>query len=291
MADHILISEAFDKYRSDYIVMSNQSPKTEEGYVGARKLLIRFLGDINICELDLDGVRQWHNWLSGWQNPDTVRGNIICLRMVLKFLAKRGFRVINYDNIIVAKRRKRKIDYLTEDEVEEFIEEAARPVRGYSRLNRLRNVAVITLLYATGLRNGEICALNKGDIRNRSFTVIGKSRDPRIAFINEKAEQALIAYLEARTDNNPAMFISHQNGNRMTSKTLRLIFSSITDRSRFDRVHPHMIRHSFATLLLEKEVDITYIGDLMGHVDLNTTKIYTHYSNPKLRQIYEKATA
>lgn len=289
VSESISISEAFLLYRQVHIVMSHQSQKTEEGYIGAGKLLVRLFGDIDICTLTFENVREWHFWLSGWQAPDTVRGNIICLRMVLKFLAIRGFEVINYDSIIVAKRSKRKVGFLTEEEMDEFIKEAARPVRGYCRMNRLRNVAVITLLFATGMRNSEICALNRGDIRNRSFTVIGKSRDPRIVFINDRAETALNEYLSARDDNNKAMFISHQNGNRMTSKTLRLVFSSITNRSNFERVHPHMVRHSFATKQLDKGVDIIYVGDLMGHVDLNTTKIYTHYANKKLREIYEAA--
>lgn len=285
----LLISEAFELYRTDYIVMSHQSLKTEEAYHNASILLVRFLGDIRITDIDFQKVRDWHLWMMGWQKPDTARGNIICLRMVLKFLLRRNEQVLNYESIPVASRQKRTVKYLTDEEVQGFIEEAGRPIRGYPKTLRKRNVAIITLLYATGLRNGELCALNRDSIKNRQFTVAGKSKNPRICFINSAAEKAIEEYLAIRDDNSPALFISHQTGNRLTTHSLQETFRNICNRSDFEDVHPHTIRHSFGTNMLEKRVDLRYIGDLMGHVDLNTTKMYTHYSNPQLREVYEKA--
>lgn len=269
--------------------MSNQSPRTEESYRGARQLLIRFFGDVDMCSITFENVRDWRNWLLGWQKLDTVRGNIICLRMVLKFLRKRGHPVLDYENIPVAKREKRIVKWLNKQEIDEFIKEAARPIRGYSRLNRLRNVAIIHLLYEAGLRNGELCALNRDSIKNRTFTIVGKSRDPRIGFIYDKAEEAIQAYLAARDDNSKALFVSNQNGNRLTPKGLQLVFRKICARSSFEDITPHTIRHSFATKLLAKDMNLRFVGDLMGHVSLDTTKMYTHYENPQLRAAYEKA--
>lgn len=82
-----------------------------------------------------------------------------------------------------------------------------------------------------------------------------------------------------------------KNGKRITSDTVRKIFQNACKRSDFINVHPHTIRHSFATRLLDKEVDLRYIAELMGHESLDTTRIYTHISNPKLKKIYEKALA
>jgi site-specific recombinase XerD len=291
MAERLSISGSFELYRTDYIVMTNRSPKTEESYRGTCKLLLRRFGDVPLDTLSFEAVRDWRNWLCTWQSNDTVRGNIICLRMVLKFMGKRGFPVMNYDEIPVAKREKRIIKYLNHDEMEAFIQEVGKPRRGYTIENKLRNVAIVRLLYATGLRNSELVALNRDSIKNRTFTVIGKSRDPRIGFIDASAELAIKQYLDTRLDKEKALFVSPQTGKRMTSDTLRKIFQNICERSEFDGVHPHTIRHSFATRLLEKRVDLRYVGDLMGHVDLNTTRLYTHYSNPKLMEIYNNAVS
>ena len=209
--------------------------------------------------------------------------------MVLRFLIRRNEEVLNYEMIPVPKREKHIIKYLDYEGVTDFIEEAGKHIRGCPEQSRLRNVAIVTLLYATGLRNGELCALNRDSIVNRSFTVVGKSKEPRICFINEGAEKAINEYLMSRTDNNKALFISCRTENRITTGALRKIFEIICHRSDFENIHPHTIRHSFATRMLEKRVDIRFIGDLMGHADLNTTKMYTHYSNPQLRDIYNEA--
>lgn len=223
--------------------------------------------------------------------PDSVRNNIVCLRMVLKFLSIKGIPVLNYNEIPVAKREKRTISYLTYDEVEEFIAEAIRPRRGYLIENRLRNEAIIRLLYATGLRNAELCSLNRDSIKNRTFTVIGKSKTERIGFIDPATDAIIKSYLNSRDDGNRALFISHQTGQRLKPCNIRVIFQNICQNSHFQGIHPHTIRHSYATKLLERRVDFRYIADLMGHADMNTTRMYSHYSNPGLKEIYDKAHA
>lgn len=290
MGGRLLISEAFRLYRSDYIAMKNQALKTEEAYINAGKLLLKFMGDTDICQLTFEDVRDWRNWMLSWQAPDTVRGNTICLRNVLKFLMKKKYDVLDYDEIAVPKRVKRVIKYLTEDEMQRFITETGRRRRGYSEINRIRNVAIVKLLYATGLRNEELCGLDRNTIKNRTFTVVGKSKDPRIGFIDTDTEKAIASYLEIRADNNKALFISPQTGQRITPRTLRLIFHNICNRSEeFEGVHPHTIRHSYGTKMLRRKVDLRYIGDLLGHVSLDTTKMYTHYENPQLKEIYDLA--
>lgn len=288
----ISISEAFELYRRDFLHMKNRSSKTDESYSGAAKLLDKRFGDRDVCSLTFNDVRNWSEWLQGWQRQDTVKNNITCLRMVLKFLRYRGYPVMNYEEIPVPKREKRQIKYLTKEEVDDFIFDTAKKQKGYSAKNRLRNVVIVKLLYATGIRNSELCALNRDTIRNGQFTVIGKSRDPHISFIDEDTEKALKEYLKTRTDSNSALFISHITGKRITSSILRDIFQSICARStRFDDIHPHTLRHSYGTKMIHKGVDLRFIGDLMGHASLDTTRLYTHVENPQLKAIYEKAHA
>ena len=191
----------------------------------------------------------------------------------------------------IPRREKRTLDIPTEDEVEEFISILAMKRRGYCNANRLRNVAIGRLIFSSGIRVSEACSLNRNSIKNRQLTIVGKSRDSRICFIDSQTEKCIADYLKIRTDNNPALFISYQTEKRMTPGNVRNAFEAACARSdgQFVGIRPHALRHSFATKMLNRRVDLRYIGDLMGHADLNTTKVYTHYTNPQLRAIYDRA--
>lgn len=285
------LSIVFGLFRDEELRMRHRSLKTEESYYNVSKLLVEYFGDMPIENLQIEDARDWHAHLSGWQRPDTVRGNICCLRMVLKWIAKKGVPVLDYELIPVAGREKRTVNYLTHSEASEFIAELRAPRRGHTKANRLRNYAIGKLIYASGLRVSEVAALNKNSIRDRQVTVVGKSKDPKLCFIDIDTEEAIGEYLQTRGDSERAMFISSQTGKRITTGTIRRIFENVCSRTGFAGVTPHTLRHSFATKLLDREVDLRYIGDLLGHQDLNTTKMYTHYSNPKLKAIYDNAHA
>lgn len=285
----MLISEAFEEYRKMEVIAAGLSSKTRESYIYAEKLAVSYFGNVRFDSIKPEDVVSFYEHLLGWQSPDTARGNIICLRAVVRFMKRRHDNRLDPEDIKIPHREKRSIEYLTEPEVIEFIEAVGEKHRGYAEINRLRNIAIVELLYSSGIRVGELCKLNRNSIKNRQFTVVGKSKEPRICFINTRSEKAIEAYLKVRNDNNPALFISNQNGRRITPGNVRRVFQNVCARSDFEGVHPHTIRHSFATYLLEKHVDLRYIADLMGHQSLDTTKMYTHYSNPKLKQIYQIA--
>ena len=286
---YVVISEAFNNYRQFVILMGGLSKKTDESYYNTSKLVASFFGDINVEELTLYDIRDFYQHLLGWQKPDTARGNIINLRSVLHRCKKQGLNVIDFDDIPVPKREKRAITYLTESEQAEFIKAVSRPSRGYKHENRLRNIAMVKLMLATGLRVGEVCKLNRNSIKNRQFTVIGKSKEPRICFITMDVENAIRDYLYERTDSSPALFVSAQTGRRITAGTIQRIFRRICAETEFTDVHPHTLRHSFATRMLEHGMDLRYIAALMGHQSLDTTKIYTHYTTPTLKEVYDLA--
>ena len=282
------ISEAFDAYCTDNILMSGKSRSTEVSYQNIKKSLIAFHGNVAIDTLTFYDIRSWHDYISSCWKPNSVRNAVSCLRMVLKLAAKRGFDVIDYEEIPVPKRKKYVIRYLLPEEIEVFIQAVSRRGRGYAELNRLRNVAMLRLLACSGIRVSELCALNRNSIRKRRFTVVGKSKDPRVVFINEQTEKAIGDYLALRHDNHPALFIAHQSGNgRLTTGGVRRVFKYACQHSGLDDVTPHTIRHSFATMMLDFGVDLCYISDLLGHQSLNTTRLYTHYSNTKLQHIYD----
>lgn len=282
------LSEAFSAYRDSEIVSANLSKKTFESYFYSEKLIKQFLGDVSMEDIKVEDIRDYYQHLLGWQKPDTARGNIVCLRAVIKWCKRKGLAVIEPEDIKVPKREKRVVKYLTAEEVERFVEVVGRPCRGYSALNRARNVLIVKLLYATGLRVGELCRLNRNSFRGRQTTVVGKSKSPRPIYITAEIEDLISEYLKMRDDNNQALFISGANGNRITPATVRLVFKNACDRSDFVNIHPHTLRHSFATRMLGEGVDLRYIADLMGHESLDTTRMYTHYANPRLHAIYDQ---
>lgn len=282
------ISEAFKLYICDYVLRAGKSINTESSYLNISKSLISFFGDVDIESLSFSDFRDWHNFVSSRWRSNTVRNAISCIRMVLKMAARRGFNVMDYEELVVPKREKYVIQYLLPEEIEDFISVASRQCRGYGSMNRLRNIAILRLLAASGIRVSELVSLNRNSIRHRKFTVVGKSKNPRVVFIDEATEDAINNYLACRTDDNSALFISHQGArSRLTTGGVRRIFEFVCANSHFTDVTPHTIRHSFATTLLDRGVELCYISDLLGHQSLDTTRIYTHYTNTKLQHIYD----
>lgn len=282
------ISEAFYLYYKLEIIARGLSTKTRETYENAEKLSLGYFGDIKIESLEPADIVSFYEHLLSWQKPDTARLNIMCFRAVVKLLGRKKYDVMDWEDIKIPKREKRQIYYLTKPEVEEFISALARRRRGYAEINRLRNIAIGECLFSSGIRVGELCKLNRNSIKKRQFVVVGKSKEPRPCYISKRAEKALQSYLSLRGDTNPALFISNQNHKRIRPDNVRKIFATACDCSDFVGVHPHTLRHSFATYLLDRSVDIIYIGDMMGHQSLDTTRAYTHYVNPKLRSIHEQ---
>jgi len=287
----IFISVAFENYRSDFIAMKGQSEKTEEAYEQTKRRLLERFGDIDITLLTFDDVRDWKLWLDRGRSSNTVRNYVVCLRVVLRFLARRGYCVIDRDEIPVPKKTLNDILYLDDQEIDDFIAAAALPSRGYHRVNRLRNIAIMELIAATGLRNAEVCSLNRTSIKNRTFTVIGKGGYKRIGFVSKRAMDAVETYLGVRDDSNRALFVSYQTGGRIKPGTIRRIFERVCEKYGFGGVHPHTFRHSYATRLLKRRVDIRHVKDLMGHKSLDTTAHYTHVVNEDLKEIYDRAYA
>lgn len=281
------ISKSFNTYCYRELISRNRSLKTVGNYKNTRNILIKFFGDLNMTDLTFSDVDRWRDHLLSYQSSDTLGGNLTRLRCVLRMLKRLGYDVIDYSEISVPIREKRCINYLTYDEFLEFLAVVSRSCRGYKEVNRLRNIAIVKLLFYSGLRVSELCSLDRSSIHDRSFIVLGKSKNIRTCYINSDTEISIFSYLACRSDNNPALFITSY-GSRMTPDAVRRFFRFASSKSRFGRVYPHMLRHSFATHLLDRDVDLIYISDLLGHESLETTKIYTHYKNTKLQQIYNK---
>lgn len=285
----MLLSELFETFIRNEVICGGLAERTQHTYRHTAKLVVEYLGDVDVSLILLDDVRSFYLHLLGYQKPNTARLHILQFRAVLRFAVRRNWSNVLIDEIRAPKRLKQQIKYLTPTEIEEFIELADTPSRGYPEINRLRNIAILRVLWASGIRVGELCRLNRDSIRDRQFVVVGKSKNPRPCFITTEALLAVDEYLSVRTDNHPALFIANETKDRVKPDGVRRIFSRICSQSDFEGITPHTFRHSFATFMLSRGVDIRLIAAMMGHESLDTTRIYTHYTNPQLWKTYENA--
>lgn len=283
------IHEAFSDYRRHEVLAMNYSPSTFQSYVNAEKKTIAFFGNVNLDAINVDGVHELYLDMLHTCCPDTARSYLSKLRVVLRYCRNRGENVIDPEQIKLPRREKKVARFLTMNEYHCFIEEINRSHRGYKNTDRIRNTLIAEMLFATGLRVSELCALNRNSISNRQFVVVGKSKEPRVCFITKDIERKIAQYLSMRTDNNRALFVDMNTGKRMQSRSVQRIFRRVSKMSGVNACTPHTMRHTFATYLVEDGVDIRFVAALLGHQSLQTTQKYTHIRDTKLQQIYENA--
>jgi integrase/recombinase XerC len=170
---------------------------------------------------------------------------------------------------------------LSSGEVSALLDEPAQTV-----LDR-RDLAVLELLYAAGLRVSELCGLDRGDIdlRGRTVTVLGKGSKQRRVPVHDAAVAALRAWLEHGRDDMegpPEAAFVNRRGARLGPRDVRRIL----DRRSASPTHPHALRHTYATHLLDGGADLRVVQELLGHASLATTQVYTHVSKERLRAVY-----
>jgi site-specific recombinase XerD len=171
---------------------------------------------------------------------------------------------------------------LSQGELSTLLDEAAA-----TPLDR-RDHAVLELLYAAGLRVSELCGLDRDDVdlRGRTVTVLGKGSKQRRLPIHESAASALRDWLEhgrAGMDGPPEAVFVNRRGARLGPRDVRRIL----DRRAASPTHPHALRHTYATHLLDGGADLRVVQELLGHSSLATTQVYTHVSKERLRSVYE----
>lgn len=162
-----------------------------------------------------------------------------------------------------------------------------------------RDYALLELLYGTGIRVGELCALRIQDLDfyNSSIIVMGKGGKERYLPIYDNIKNALLDYLEfsrnellkkSKKGHTDILFLNYRGG-PLTPRGVRVILNNINMKAANDlKISPHMLRHSFATHLLDNGADLRSVQELLGHANLSTTQIYTHVSKEQLKEEYMK---
>ena len=275
----MLISQAFDSYQKNYMVIRHQSIRILETHEVCRRSLIQQLGDKDMAAITINDVSKWVKELQKSRCLNTVRNYLTRLRVVADYMALLGVPSIKPAMIPIPRREATVPAFLTAREVEAMI------ASSYS----LRNALVISLLYSSGIRLSELIQLNRDQIVERRFTVIGKGNKARLCFIDERTEGLLRQYLFTRKDRCDALIVSAQNKARMTPTNIQLLIRNAADRAGISKkVTPHTLRHSFATNFLRNNGNMRYLSTLLGHASLDTTMMYAHVVDNDLQDQYEK---
>ena len=216
----------------------------------------------------------------------SIRRKISSLKGFYKYLCRLGKVNDNpFSYVTLPKKEKKLPQYLNYNEMIEIFD-----VIDTSSLLGLRNRLIMELLYATGIRVSELVniKINDIDINNRSIEVTGKGDKTRIVFFNEICKKILKEYLsESREFRRDEYLIINQHGHGITTRGIRLIMDKvIKETSIIKHVHPHIIRHTFATHLLNNGCDLLTVQELLGHASISTTGIYTHVTVEHVKDVY-----
>lgn len=215
---------------------------------------------------------------------------LIALRVFLKYLNKHEISTLSPDRIELAKIKERSLDLIT-------IEELDRLLSGPNGtdLKNFRDKAILELFFSTGLRVSELASLNRElDLSKGEFSVRGKGEKVRVVFLSDSAKKAIKNYLEKRKDMEEPMFIQISKTNKESSPRLtprsieRIVKHYATKAGISKKVTPHIIRHSFATDLLQNGADIRSVQMMLGHSNISTTQIYTHVTDKQLQNVHKK---
>jgi site-specific recombinase XerD len=273
-----------------------RSLKTIDNYGRYLKRFLDFSKIRSPDEIDDELVRKYRLYLNRENlKRKTQNFYLIALRVFLKYLAKRGIEAMPSERIELAKVPERELDLISGDELERLL---ASP-KG-DDLKNLRDKAILELLFSTGLRVSELCSLDRDDVdlKKVEFSIRGKGDKIRLVFVSDTAKNALKKYLDKRQDIEEALFVSLRTDlkkkpevgpreNRLTPRSVeRIVHFYAVKAGISKKTTPHILRHCFATDLLENGADLRSVQTLLGHSSITTTQIYTHVTDRQLREVH-----
>ena len=220
----------------------------------------------------------------------SMQRTLSAIRSFYNYLLREDIAKINPADTVSAPKQKRQLpDVLDVDQVSKLLD-----IKADDSL-ALRDWAIMELMYSSGLRLSELSNLDLLDIdrTDQTVRVIGKGKKTRVIPIGRFALEALAQWLKVRItfakEDEQAVFVS-KNGTRLSQRSIQSRMRQWAIKQRLDKhVHPHMLRHSFASHLLESSGDLRAVQELLGHSDISTTQIYTHVDFQHLANVYDKA--
>ncbi len=252
-------------------------------------------GEIDLNAITPTVIRDYLAYLHQKNAKSTIARKLAALKSFFKFMVKEGFVSGHPARPVSTPRKEQNVPtFLSVDEIFSLVEQPD----GENVLGA-RDRAILELMYSCGIRVSEAVGLNVGDVYldEDVIRVKGKGRKERVVPVGSKAKEALGAYLVMRgnqikgqgMDSTRALFLNNRGG-RLTARSIgRMIDRYAARVSMFRPVHPHAIRHTFATHLLNAGADLRAIQELLGHSSLSTTQKYTHTGIDRLMEVYDKA--
>lgn len=300
------IDDALDKYRGYLEAERGLSPYTVRNYTldllgnyarGSEKGFVQFLnvkGISSLDEVDKQVLRDYMAWLMehGVVKPSIAR-KLSAIRSFYRYLVREKKVSANpLEKASTPKLDRRLPSFLTVEETVRLLE-----TPDLSTPQGLRNRALLELLYASGMRVSELESLNleQLNMETNEIRVWGKGSKERVVLIGQPATNALDSYLK---QGRPALLgkkrmdavFLNQFGGRLPARRIQKIIDSCARKASIEKkVHPHVLRHTFATHLLDGGADLRVVQELLGHAQLATTQVYTHVSQNQARKIYQSA--
>lgn len=289
------MSALVDAYLSHLAVERRLSPNTVESYSRDLSQLQEFAAGLEqpVEDLGRRGLEALVRQLMGeGRSPASVARGVACYRGFYRFLVVSGHRTVNPAEDLQAPRAWKTLPkFLSVEDVDKLL---AAPDTSTAR--GLRDRALIEVLYATGLRVSELIGLKPPDVNLESgyLTTTGKGRKQRLVPLGDEAAGWVVRYLkEARPQllkkTSTRLFVNARGGTGLTRVGFWKILKAYGRQCGLTgALSPHVLRHSFATHLLERGADLRAIQMMLGHSDLSTTQIYTHILEARLRTVYDK---
>ena len=248
---------------------------------------------LNYKIINKDEIREYLKYLDKEKkSKSSISRELSALRNFYTFLLHNNIVDNNpFKNIKNPKKDKKLPNFLQTDELQNIFDsiDMSNPLG-------IRNRLIIELLYATGIRVSELTSLklNDIDIHNKEIRITGKGNKERIVYFGDYAKKYLSLYInEARYEllnsNTSNHLLINNKGSALTSRGVELIVNEVVKKAALKHnISPHVLRHTFATDLLNNGADLKSVQELLGHSSLSTTQIYTHITNERLRSVYLK---
>lgn len=272
-------------------VIKKHSENTISSY---QKDLLEFLEfNKNNLKITKDTVTNYLNWLyERNQSKNTIARKLTALRVFYNYLVKKNVCDVNYFTNIKNPRKKQNLPkFVKEIEIDKMFQ-----VPDIGNPLGQRNALILRMLYATGLRISELINIKCHDINysERTIRILGKGSKERVVVYGINTKECLDLYLsdgyqKLNSKHNEYLFVN-KNGGRLSDRYIRKMLDEIILKASVSmHVSPHMLRHTFATSMLNNGADLVSVKDLLGHASLNTTSIYTHVTNEMIMKVYNNA--
>lgn len=287
-----MIERYIDKFISYLKIEKNASGHTLTNYVIDLKSFGAFLGEHDLGDIDRLVLRRY---LAQMRLKDyskrTIARKLASLRSFFKFLYREGHIKTNPVTAISTPKLDKVLPKFLD--VEKVLKLIQSPPD--DNVAGLRDRAILEALYSAGIRVSELVGLDVEDVDFISgvIKVFGKGAKERIVPIGEPALAAVRRYIEKRDNRKikePDAVFLNRSGRRLTDRSVRRVVDKyIRACSIAEKISPHSLRHSFATHLLDRGADLRSVQELLGHMNLSTTQVYTHVTTERLRSVYDKA--